>query len=50
MGRGISWDLKKPWLLLQGGDHKVKVRLLGVTLDGKPHPVAYTVKVFAPRR
>jgi hypothetical protein len=50
MGRGISWELKKPSVLLKGGDHKVKVRITGVTLDGKPHPVAYTVKAFDPKK
>ena len=50
MGRGISWQLKKPALLLKRGDHRASVKIKGVTLEGKPFPVNYKVKAFDPKR
>ena len=49
MGKPLTWQLKKP-SLIKKGDHKIKVKIKGVKLKGKPFPVSYTVKAFDPKK
>ena len=48
MGKPLTWQLKKR-SLIKKGDHKIAVKITGVTLDGKPFPVSYKTKAFDPR-
>lgn len=46
-GAALSWRVALPADALRG-DHEIRVEVSGVTLNGAPLPVSYTVKSFDP--
>ncbi len=46
-GAALAWNVALPASALSG-DHEVRVEVSGVTIDGAPLPVSYTVQAFDP--
>jgi hypothetical protein len=46
-GRTLSWQVS-PRVATMTGDHKIKVKITGVTMNGDPKPISYSLTAFDP--